>query len=94
MPMKNATPRIFAVLRVVESKICFLDLDDAFAELNDRTVLYDSRDECYTDARKCQGLVCSIGWRMAQAHGVKNAIWDMQRESEDPGLTLVSDAAA
>lgn len=92
--MKTATPRIFAAMRVVDSRICFLDLDDSFAELSDRTVLFDSRDECYQDARKVQGLVVSIGWRIAQAHGVSNPIWDMQRAAEDAGLTVVVDAAA
>lgn len=95
MPMKHATPRIFAVLRVVDSEISFMDNSDCFGPFDKATCLFDSRDEAYQDARKVQGLVVQIGWRLAEFYGVQNAIWDMQRAAEgDERIVVLDDAAA
>lgn len=79
MQMQSTNPRLFAVMRVVDSEICFLDADRAWGELSEHTMVWDSRDECYKAAREVQGLVVSIGYVLADRHGLKHAIWDQQR---------------
>jgi hypothetical protein len=91
MPIKSSPPRIFGVLRVVESEICFLDETGVFDELSDQTSLFISRDECYTAARKVSGLVVSIGWKVAILSGLRHPIWDEQRAAaEATGIRVVA----
>lgn len=82
MVMRHGTPRLFAVMRVVDSTICFLDADNSLGELSAHTVVFDSRDECYTEARKVSGLVCAIGYKLADAFGVSHPTWEAQRAAD------------
>lgn len=82
MVMRHSTPRLFAVMRVVDSTICFLDGDNSLGELCEHTIVFDSRDECYTEARKCSGLVVAIGYKLADCYGLQHPTWDAQRAAD------------
>lgn len=83
MPMLHTAPRVFAVLRVCDSEICFIDQSGSYAPLTEETMLFDSREDAYQTGRKSSGLVVAIGWKLAELFELPdNPLWAAQRAAE------------